>query len=232
MPSRTLARVAVLATLATGPLALTVPGPAASSTGARVAAPVVTAPAARVAGGKHQFRVGVVNDSVDRELTYKDDARAYLPKYGGPTHRLLGNAWIVNDADYVRVDRQFFYVEDEDADGMRVGLRWRTGDREQGGLCVHRSGKDGRNGDQGLQGVGCTFRVPEGKRVRYRLGVCDSDAHPCGTAKNWWTKLDSWSWTTLHQPPKAVHGWWDYTDDADGEATADDCDEAMTSTDC
>ena len=123
---------------------------------------------------------------------------------------------------------QTVVLHDDRADGRRVGLHWKIPGTRKRGLCVNKRGKD-NNGSGNGSGTFCTFRIPEGRRLVYRIGSCNQSVKPCGKADNWWRRLDSWSWQRLDRAPYMSNGWMDYRDDADNIAREDGCDETAPS---
>lgn len=120
-------------------------------------------------------------------------------------------------------------VHDQDADGKRVGVRWKTKDGTIKGLCVNKQGKDYNLGNG--YGAFCTTQVPEGHTILFRIGVCDNDVAPCGDASNYTTKLDNWTWLTATNDPIINNGWRDYKDDDDNNRDTG-CSEVGTNNDC
>jgi hypothetical protein len=170
------------------------------------------------------------------QLWMDNRSRITAGKYGwvdGDAERWQGQMWFLPDPELggsSGPEPELIWIQDVAADGKRVGVHWKTTDGNDAGMCVHKEGIDEQWSGHHM-GITCLVYIPEGKRFKFRIGVCDADVNPCGAPDTWTTKLDNWNWGTKGK--YVTNGWVDYYDDADTTFDwADECDEIHTNTDC
>lgn len=74
-----------------------------------------------------------------------------------------------------------FWVQDNRADGLSVGVHWRT-ESGRRGICRNNQGLD-------IWRWACNKDVPENQWVEFRLGRCDGTKYNCSSLYGWqdWT---------------------------------------------
>lgn len=94
------------------------------------------------------------------------------------TQQAYGWACFKPDGDLMR-------VHDNRSDGFMVGMRWYSGTRK--GLCYHLGAHGpGSEAEYTVSGTHqCNKNLPEGNRIRFKVGRCKVSRYDCQVLANW-----------------------------------------------